>query len=165
AIPEVIADIERMQPRSLVQTLLRSATSVANDAGSTVDGTVPTSWAAILASISATRASALFHRASSSPVTNRLAGSAASYCRKARIGCIARRFEITPERLTHLVPWLPRLLLGSNGCRNSARANDSEKGTLNGVIHPQPAKSDATRLAIVHPAAGAAVARDVMLRS
>src|SRR5215831_9109604 len=68
----------------VVQTLLRSATSVANDAGSTVDGTVPTSWAAILASISATRASALFHRASSSPVTNRLAGSAASYCRKAR---------------------------------------------------------------------------------
>src|SRR5215510_9513790 len=81
------------------------------------------------------------------------------------IGCIARRFEITPERLTHLVPLLPRLLLGSNGRRNSARANDSEKGTLNGVIHPQPAKSDATRLAIVHPAAGAAVARDVMLRS
>src|SRR5262249_16623006 len=33
---------------------------------------------------SATRASAVFHRASSSPVTNRLAGSAASYCRKAR---------------------------------------------------------------------------------
>src|SRR5262249_51520974 len=49
--------------------------------------------------------------------------------------------------------------------RNSARANDREKGTLNGVIHPQPAKSDATRLAIVHPAAGATVARDVMLRS
>src|SRR6516225_10218331 len=56
------------------------------------------------------------------------------------IGCIARRFEITPERLTHLVPSLARLLLGSNGRRNSARANDREKGTLNGVIHPQPAK-------------------------
>src|SRR5262249_1821789 len=68
----------------VVQTLLRSAASVANDAGSTVDGTVAASWAAILASTSATRASALFHRASSSPVTNRLAGSAASYCRKAR---------------------------------------------------------------------------------
>src|SRR5262245_53327747 len=49
-----------------------------------MDGTVAASWAAILASASATRASALFHRASSSPVTNRLAGSAASYCRKAR---------------------------------------------------------------------------------
>ena len=98
---------------------------------------------------------ALFHRASSSPVTNRLAGS------EGPIGCIARRFEITPERLTHLVPSLARLLL----LGNSARANDREKGTLNGVIHPQPAKRDATRLAIVHPAAGATVARDVMLRS
>src|SRR4029453_5990036 len=29
------------------------------------------------------------------------------------IGCIARRFEITPERLTHLVPFLPRLPLRS----------------------------------------------------
>src|SRR5438445_11410294 len=81
------------------------------------------------------------------------------------IGCIARRFEITPERLTHWVASVARLLLGSNGRRNSAWANDREKGTLNGVIHPQPAKRDATRLAIVHPAAGAAVARDVMLRS
>src|SRR5262245_421338 len=81
------------------------------------------------------------------------------------IGSIVRRFEITPERLTHLVPSLARLLLGSNGRRNGARTNDREKGTLNGVIHPQPAKSDATRLAIVHPTAGAAVARDVMLRS
>ena len=43
------------------------------------------------------------------------------------IGCIARRFEITPERLTHLVPSLARLLLGSNGGRNSARTNDREK--------------------------------------
>src|SRR5262249_40264518 len=64
-----------------------------------------------------------------------------------------------------LAPSLARLLLGSHGRRNSARANDREKGTLNGVIHPQPAKRDATRLAIVHPAAGATVARDMMLRS
>jgi hypothetical protein len=37
-----------------------------------------------LLSTSATRASAWFQRASSSPATSRLAGSAASYCRKAR---------------------------------------------------------------------------------
>ena len=37
-----------------------------------------------LPSISATRASALFQRASSSPATSRLTGSAASYCRNAR---------------------------------------------------------------------------------
>ena len=81
------ADDALLQPCIVVgsvQTLLRSAVSVVNDAGSTVDGTVAASWAAILASTSATRESALFHRVSSSPVTNRLAGSAASYCRKAR---------------------------------------------------------------------------------
>ena len=57
------------------------------------------------------------------------------------IGCIARRFEITPERLTHLVPLLPRLLLGSNGCRNSARANDCEKGTLMASSTRSPPKA------------------------
>src|SRR5262249_23978002 len=80
------------------------------------------------------------------------------------ISAITSWITVRTERLTHLVPLLARLLLGSNGCRNSARANDWEKGTLNGVIHPQPAKSDAPRLAIVHPAAGANVARDVILR-
>jgi hypothetical protein len=45
---------------------------------------IAASWAAILSSTSAMRASALFQRASSSPATSRLAGSAAPYCRKAR---------------------------------------------------------------------------------
>src|SRR5262249_56141633 len=54
------------------------------------------------------------------------------------IGCIARRFEITPERLTHLVPSLARLLLGSNGRRNSAKANDRDKAPLTPLIHPHP---------------------------
>src|SRR6266436_5455467 len=35
----------------------------------------------------------------------------------------------------------------------------------NGVIDPQTAKGNATRLAIVHPAAAAAVARDIVLRA
>src|SRR5260221_7307489 len=67
-----------------VQTVLRSAASVASDAGSATGATLAASWATILPSTSATRASALFQRASSSPATSRLAGSAASYCRKAR---------------------------------------------------------------------------------
>jgi hypothetical protein len=67
-----------------VQTLLRSAASVASDTGSTLGAAAAASWAEILPSTSATRVSALFQRASSSPVTKRLAGSAASYCRKAR---------------------------------------------------------------------------------
>ena len=58
--------------------------SVASDAGSATGAALTASWAAILLSTSATRASALFQRASSSPATSRLAGSAASYCRKAR---------------------------------------------------------------------------------
>lgn len=40
---------------------------------------------------------------------------------------------------------------------------DGEKRFLDGVIDPQTAKGDATRLAIIHPAAAAAIARDVML--
>jgi hypothetical protein len=49
--------------------------------------------------------------------------------------------------------------------RDSAGANHGEKRFLNGVIDPQAAKGNATRLAIVHPAAVAAVARDVVLRA
>src|SRR5205823_180527 len=44
-----------------------------------------------------------------------------------------------------------------------ARANHHEKRLLNGIIDPQTAKGDATRLAIIHPTAAAAVVWDVML--
>ena len=81
------------------------------------------------------------------------------------IGCIARRFEIALECFAHLIPPLVGLFLGGYGRRNSAGANHDEKRFLNGVIDPQTAKGDTTRLAIVHPAAAAAVARDVMLRA
>src|SRR4029077_5278681 len=58
----------------------------------------------------------------------------------------------------------PRFL-GGYGRRNGARTDHGEKRFLNGVIDPQTAKGNATRLAIVHPTAAAAVARDVMLRA
>src|SRR6266516_2207417 len=74
----------RASVEGATQTVLRSAASVASDAGSITGATVAASWAAILPSTSVTRASALFQRASSSAATSRLAGSAASYCRKAR---------------------------------------------------------------------------------
>ena len=79
------------------------------------------------------------------------------------IGCVARRFEIALEGFAHLVPLLAGLCLGGNGGRDGARAHHGEKRILNGVIDPQTAKGDATRLAIVHPATAAAVARDAML--
>jgi hypothetical protein len=66
------------------QTVFRSAASVASDSGSATGAILAASWAAILPSTYAARASALFQRASSSLATNRLAGSAASYRRKAR---------------------------------------------------------------------------------
>lgn len=65
-------------------TVCRFEASRPNAAGSTLTAGLAASCAAILLSISPTLASALFQRASSSPATNRLAGSAASYCRKAR---------------------------------------------------------------------------------
>ena len=67
--------------------------------------------------------------------------------------------------LRHLIAPLAGLSLGGYSRRDSAGADNGEKCFLNGVIDPQAAKGNATRLAIVHPAAAAAVARDVMLRA
>jgi hypothetical protein len=50
-----------------------------------LDESQPLERAAILPSTPAMRASVLFQRASGSPPTSRLAGSASSYCRKARL--------------------------------------------------------------------------------
>src|SRR4249919_856717 len=61
----------RASVEGAVQTVLRSAASVASDAGSAMGATLAASWAAILSSTSAMRASALFQRASSSPATSR----------------------------------------------------------------------------------------------
>ena len=57
---------------------------------------------------------------------------------------------------------LAGFLLSGNGRRDGASADHCEKRLLN-IIDPQTAKGDATRLAIVHPAAAAAVAGDVVL--
>ena len=77
---------------------------------------------------------------------------------------IARRFEITLEGFAHLITSLAGFLLSGSGRRDGASADHCEKRLLNGIIDPQTAKGDATRLAIVHPAAAAAVASDRALR-
>src|SRR5271166_621119 len=79
------------------------------------------------------------------------------------IGGIARRFEITLECFAHLITSLAGFFLSSNGRRGGASADHCKKRLINGIIDPQTAKGDATRLAIVHPAAAAAVAGDVVL--
>src|SRR5207247_9211083 len=78
-------------------------------------------------------------------------------------GRVAGGCDVALGRFAHLIPPLVGFLLSGDGRRNGARADHSEERLLNGVIDPQPAKGDATRLAIVHPAAAAAVAWDVML--
>ena len=57
------------------------------------------------------------------------------------------------------------VMRAQQGGAHASSADHGEKRFLNGVIDPQAAKGNATRLAIVHPAAAAAVARDVMLRA
>ena len=75
------------------------------------------------------------------------------------------RFKIALECFAHLIPLPVSFFLGSDSSRNGAGAYHAEKRILNGVIDPQTAKGNATRLAIVHPAAAAAVARDIVLRA
>src|SRR5262249_13524807 len=74
----------------------------------------------------------------------------------------ARRFKIALERLAHLVPPLGSFRLCRNGGRNGAGADDGEQRTLDGVVDAQTAKGNAARLAIVHPAAAAAIARNIV---
>src|SRR5207237_1122251 len=153
----------RASVEGAAQTVLRSAASVASDPGSRTGASVAASWAAILPSTSVTRASALFQRASSSPSTSRLARIGGVVLPEGPISCKARRFAIALECFAHLIPPLIGFFLSGNGRGNGARANHHEKRLLNGIIDPQTAKGDATRLAIIHPAAAAAVAWDVML--
>src|SRR3954452_2426909 len=74
----------------------------------------------------------------------------------------AHRFKIALERIAHLVPALAGFRLCRDGGRNGARADDGEKRILDGVVDAQAAKGNAARLAIVHPAAAAAVAWNIV---
>src|ERR1700730_6388275 len=74
----------------------------------------------------------------------------------------ARCFKIALERIAHLVPPLAGFRLCGDGGRNGAGADDGEKRILDGVVDAQAAKGNAARLAIVHPAAAAAGAWDIV---
>src|SRR6185312_7985711 len=76
---------------------------------------------------------------------------------------IARRFEVAPEGLAHLIPPLARLLLGGCGGVDRAGTDYSQQRILDGVVNTQTAKGDAVRSAIVNPSPVAAVARDAVL--
>ncbi len=89
-----------------------------------VAGGMAASCAAILLSTSATWMSALFKRASSSPVTSRFAGSGIILAEGA-IGRVARRFEIATERIAHLIPPFSGFPGGSIRSRDGAWTDDT----------------------------------------
>src|SRR5215472_14324549 len=145
-----------------VHRLFKSAASVTNDARAAAGAGVVASWAAILPSTSATCASALFQRASNSPATSRLAGSAAPYWRKARS---AAKRAASRSRSSASRTWSRRSVASVSAETAAAMApgsDDGEKRILDGVVDAQPAKGNAARLAIVHPAAAAAVAWNIV---
>jgi hypothetical protein len=83
---------------------------------------------------------------------------------KCPFGGVARRLEITRQRVADLVAAAGRLRLGLDGRCDRTRLDDLQKRFLNGVIDAQSAEGDAARFGIVHPAATAAVARNLVLR-
>ena len=116
-----------------------------------------------LLSTSATRASAWFQRASSSPATSRLAGVGGVILPEGAVSGVSRRFKIAVKGLARLVPSLSCLLGRSHRCSDCAGSDNAEERFLDRVVDAQAAECDATRFAIVRPAAHAAVARDMML--
>src|SRR5258705_6971275 len=147
------------------QTVSRFAPKRANAVGSNARAGEVASCAEILLSTSATRISAWFQRASSSLATSRLTGSAASYCRKARSAGIARRFEITAESFSHLIPSLTGLFGRSHRSGDTTGSDNTENCPFNRVVDAQASKCDAAWFSSVQPAAPAAVTWDMMLRA
>src|SRR5216683_2378740 len=79
------------------------------------------------------------------------------------IGGIACRRKVPAQRVAHLVAAQRFLRVGFGRRRDRPRFDDLEDRGLNRIIHPQPTKGDATGLAVVEPATGAAVSWDAML--
>src|SRR4029077_16942885 len=55
------------------------------------------------------------------------------------------------------------LRIGLDRCSNGAWLNNFQDRRFYGIVHPQAAKGDAARLAIVEPTPAAAVAGDIVL--
>ena len=79
------------------------------------------------------------------------------------VGGIARRFEIAAKSLAHLIPPLGRLLGCSHRRGDRAGSDDAEQRFLDRIVDAQASERNATRLAVIHPAARATVTRDMML--
>src|SRR5450830_831762 len=75
---------------------------------------------------------------------------------------IARGLKIPVQGVAHIVASCGCLAIGLDCRRDRAGLNHLQDHRLDGVVHPQTAEGDAARLAIVEPAAAAAVARDIV---
>ncbi|MER8944214.1 hypothetical protein NKH82_33050 [Mesorhizobium sp. M0915] len=145
------------------QTALGSAASAAACIGDSSDGSdVEASCAAILLSISPTRASARFHRNSSSardqPV-RRIDGVVLPEC---PIGVVACRLEIAHQRITNLIVATGRLCFGLDGRGNRSWLDNPQRSFLDGVVDAQSSECDAARLTNVEQAPPTGIARNVM---
>jgi hypothetical protein len=78
------------------------------------------------------------------------------------IGDIACRLEITSESFTNLIALLRGLLRRRRGCSGGARPDHAKERLFDRVIDAQAAKGDAAWFAGVHPAAAAAVPRNLI---
>jgi len=81
------------------------------------------------------------------------------------VGGIARRFEITAESLSHLIPSLTGLFGRSHRSGDSTGSDNTENCRFNRVVDAQASKCDAAWFSSVQPAAPAAVTWDMMLRA
>ena len=66
---------------------------------------------------------------------------------------VARRLEIAQEGLARLVALSGNLCFGRQRRLGGRWLDDGEQRLLNSIVDPQPAEADATRLAVVKPAA------------
>src|SRR6266700_3851763 len=81
------------------------------------------------------------------------------------VGGIARRFEITAESISHLIPSFTGLFGRSHRSSDSTGPDNTENGPFDRVVDAQSSKRDATCFGRVQPAAPATVTWDMMLRA
>src|SRR4030088_263126 len=79
------------------------------------------------------------------------------------IGAVARRLEVSHQRITNLIAAAGRLCFGLDGRRYRSRFDNPPEHFLDGVVDPQSSEPDAAWLAIVERTPRTGIARNVML--
>ena len=79
------------------------------------------------------------------------------------IGCVLCGFKVAHQGVADLIALPIGLGLSGGRRRNSARLDDMQQSRLDGVINPQAAEGDAASFAMIEPASGTTVARNIML--